>query len=134
MAYNTGTPNTSTAAPMSAPTDNPLGTPAATPTAAPAATNVPREMAFLARGVPPGLGDPVRGGMSEQARLAQQRRNTSFSRAQAPRFNQFTGGGAKYIGAQDGEVLYDYGNGQYRKGTNPNNLRDAQGNWTFLRS
>lgn len=73
---------------------------------------------------------PVR----DRAAMAQQRRNRAFSRAQAPRFDQFTGGGAEYIGARDGQVLYDYGNGSYKQGTRPDNLRDVQGNWTFLRS
>lgn len=78
----------------------------------------------------------------DRAAQMQQRRNQSFAQAQAP-FNQFTAG-AQYIGAADGArlgmpnlgqgTLYDYGNGQYKFGTGPNDLRDIAGNWTFLRS
>ncbi len=78
-----------------------------------------------------------------RAQMAQQRRNRAFSAGQDP-FTQFTGGGAQYIGAANGAqlgmpnlgqgTLFDYGNGQYKFGTGPNDLRDIAGNWTFLRS
>ena len=77
-----------------------------------------------------------------RAQMAQQRRNRVFSAGQDP-FNQFTAG-AQYIGAANGAqlgmpnlgqgTLFDYGNGQYKFGTGPNDLRDIAGNWTFLRS
>jgi len=86
--------------------------------------------------------DPAANPMAARAAMAQQRRNRMFGAAQSP-FNQFTGG-AQYIGAANGAqlgqpnlgqgVLYDYGNGQYKFGADPNNLQDIYGNWTFLRS
>ena len=100
----------------------------------------PVPMAPQRRGFMPPMGQPqygpgdIGGGMSSRAAMAQQRRNRAFSRAQAPQFNQFTGGGAQYIGARDGQVTYDYGNGRYKQGTNPGNLRDVTGNFTYLRS
>lgn len=86
------------------------------------------------------LGDRMQ--TDNRAAQAQQRRNQSFAQAQSP-FQQFTAG-AQYIGAANGAqlgrpdlgqgTLFDYGNGQYKFGTGPNDLRDIAGNWTFLRS